>query len=203
MLLIVFYFLLAVDLRTTTYGFGEWNCGDVGTPRPCDKNAITASGEAFDPKKLSAAMPGPKWLRMRGMDIGVWGTDGHCYRVRLNDKSNPRFIQKRGLDVSPAVVGIANGFITKWWHRPLNFCPIKKDIPVDCLAILKGYPETNHVRSKLRLNYPYLVYWDIEHVTWRTLLKVTSQYPLWQSDWKFALNCDYQNNTYYLYVKRY
>jgi hypothetical protein len=118
------FFLQAMPLRATVYGFGELMCGDIGKPKPCSKGAITASGEMFDPDIASAAIPVPTDKRMIAFDVFIRGIDGECHRLRVNDKSNPRWIGKRGLDLSPRAVEIVTGSRRPTWSGKLEFCDL-------------------------------------------------------------------------------
>lgn len=117
--------LIANGLLSTTYGWGEASCGPSKAPVPCVKGAITASGEEFDPSVPSAAIAAPKSLRMRAMYIGLRVVGGRCVRVRLNDKSNPRWIGNRGFDLSPAAVELVTGEPARsTWSAPLELCTL-------------------------------------------------------------------------------
>lgn len=120
--LIFKYFLIAMPLRATVYGFGEMMCGDIGKPVACDKNATTASGEPFDPEIASAAIPLPTPIRMVAFDIEIRAFDGRCVKVRVNDKSNPRWIGRRGLDISPKALEELTGKRNRKWSGKLQFC---------------------------------------------------------------------------------
>lgn len=115
-------FLMAQSFRATTYGFGEMYCGNIGNPKPCSYGQITASGEVFDPSKATAAIPAPTSLRMTAFNIRVRNYKGECIIIRVNDKSNPRWINKRGLDLTPKAVELITGKSTPHWSGVLNFC---------------------------------------------------------------------------------
>jgi len=113
--------LVALPLATTIYGAGEMYCGDIGKPQACALGATTASGEAFDPDRVSAAVPAatnvrmrPRymWLRLRGLP------DAPCVRVRINDKKNPRYVGNGGLDLTPEAVRQLTGAPPRstWGH---------------------------------------------------------------------------------------
>lgn len=118
---------LALEHRATTYGWGERSCGDVGKARPCTGNAVTASGEVFQPHRVpSAAVPAPqtkriqaRWIGLRMQDV----PDAPCVRIRLNDKANPRWIGQRGLDLSPAAVqALTQNMPTPYWSGKVEEC---------------------------------------------------------------------------------
>lgn len=97
---------IASGLRATTYGFGELSCG-ANPPRPCVRGEVTASGEEFRPHAVaSAAVASPRGMRLPATDVWLRLADGPypCVRIRLNDKSHPRWMGSRGFDLSPAAV---------------------------------------------------------------------------------------------------
>lgn len=97
---------LTSGLTHTTYGWGERMCGDVSSPRVCEEGQPTASGEPLDSATPTAAVPAPPRMRLRPTVVHVKLADGpwRCHAIRVNDKSNPRWIGRRGLDLSPAAV---------------------------------------------------------------------------------------------------
>lgn len=114
----------ASGLPASTYGFGELACGDVGKPRMCVAGAITASGEVFDPGIPSAALAAPARLVLRGQWVWLRLADGpfRCVRVRLNDKMNPRWIGRRGFDLTPAAVHKLGGVASPAWSGRVLVC---------------------------------------------------------------------------------
>ncbi len=116
---------LASGLQATTYGWSEMMCGDVGSPRICAKGAVTASGEEFDPAVASAAIAAPARLVLRPQWVWLRLADGpfKCVRIRLNDKSNPRWIGRRGFDLSPAAVRRLTGAVpSSAWSGRVHVC---------------------------------------------------------------------------------
>lgn len=153
------FIVAASGLMSTTYGYGEFSCGDaklklswleqiamqtnlniktkvilreklpalaslsfhefmtahaiMGKLKPaqrCSRGAITASGEPFQPfDEPSAAIALPTNVIMRPSWVYLRIADGECHRVRVNDKMNPRFIGKRGFDLSPAAQSLLTG----------------------------------------------------------------------------------------------
>lgn len=89
---------------STTYGYGEFYCGDIGRPRPCERGAITASGEPFDPDLPTAAVFAPTNLRIIPTVVHMRIDDGPCAEILVTDKGNPRFIGKRGFDLTPGAL---------------------------------------------------------------------------------------------------
>jgi len=115
--------LLAIESPATTYGYGEPFCGDIGNPKPCLKGAITASGEVFDPEIPTAAVPAPTGFKLsKPINIWVRLPDQTCVKVRINDKSNPRWIADRGLDLSPKAVELLTGERTKHFKQKIELC---------------------------------------------------------------------------------
>lgn len=91
---------------STTYGWGEWMCGDYGHPAPCAKGAITASGEMFHPDdEASAALFIPRRFGIYKGAVTVRLTlspdrETGCVNVRINDKGNERYYGRLGFDLS-------------------------------------------------------------------------------------------------------
>lgn len=113
---------IASGLVSTTYGWNEYNCGDIGSPRPCSVGAITASGEPFDPDIPTAAVFAPTALPMRAVVVSVRLGEGVCRWIRVNDKGNPRYIGERGFDITPATIKLLGGTPTKFWSGEVNVC---------------------------------------------------------------------------------
>jgi hypothetical protein len=108
---------------STTYGFSEYNCGDIGKPRPCIKGAITASGIELDPDKPQAAIFAPTKMILRPKWI-----NGNCVRIHLVDKGNPRYIGKRAFDLTPEAVRLLTGRpATPYWSAKLYPCKVRSD----------------------------------------------------------------------------
>ncbi len=118
--------LIASLMRSTTYGYGEFMCGDVGKPRPCEKGAITASGVEFDPTKPMAAIAAPFNMVLKAQVIGLRVEGGKCKRIHLVDKMNPRYIGKRGFDLSPAAVRLLTGDAHPGWSGRVEVCSLRK-----------------------------------------------------------------------------
>jgi len=117
------FITLAILKSATIYGYGEKNCGDPEIPRACDKNAITASGERFDPTEISAAVPAPKNKRIRTTHIWVKAYNNSCIKLKINDKKNWRYIGRGGLDLTPAaVLAITGKLPRKSWSGTLELC---------------------------------------------------------------------------------
>lgn len=114
----------ASGLPSSTYGYSEMMCGDVGRPRSCAVGATTASGETFDPSIPSAAVAAPASLVLKARYIWIRLADGpfRCVRVRLNDKMNPRWIGVRGFDLTPAAVEKLGGLPTPKWSGRVRVC---------------------------------------------------------------------------------
>ncbi len=116
---------IASGLTATTYGFGERFCGPIGAPEACVAGTFTASGEEFRPNHVaSAAVPATARLRLTAQWISLkLGGPYPCRQIRLNDKSNPRWIGKRGYDLSPAAVRLlTNRPATRYWSHVVEEC---------------------------------------------------------------------------------
>jgi hypothetical protein len=116
------YIVMALMKTATIYGFGESYCGDIGKAVPCDHRAITASGEPFDPKKPTAAIPMPAKRIMRPTVIWLKTVTGECVAIRLNDKKNARYIGNGGLDLTPAAVSVLGHDAHKAWSGKVEAC---------------------------------------------------------------------------------
>lgn len=89
---------------SSTYGFGEYNCGDIGKPKPCVKGQPTASGVLLDPNLPQAAIAAPTNLRMYPVSVYMRVPGGPCVAIQVVDKMNPRYIGKRGFDLTPGAL---------------------------------------------------------------------------------------------------
>lgn len=122
---IILYIMIASGLHSTTYGYSELMCGDIGKPVKCSVGAITASGEVFDPQIPSAAIFSPTrlrmWKRASVMPLRIL-PDGKCMFIRINDKGNPRYIGKRGFDLTPASVKLLGGKVADTWSGKVEVC---------------------------------------------------------------------------------
>jgi hypothetical protein len=116
------YVVLALTLPASLYGTGEIRCGDTDKPVPCASGATTSSGEAFDPEEATAAVPAPAKQRTRPMRVSVKAIDGSCVQIKINDKSHPRWIGRRGLDLTPGALRLLGIEPTKHWSGPLEMC---------------------------------------------------------------------------------
>lgn len=117
------FIALAATQIATTYGYHERNCGDVGKPVACDDRAVTATGERFKPTEITAAVPAPKKNRIYTTIIYVKDYKGDCIPLKINDKKNPRYIGKSGLDLTPAAVWAITGKLpTPYWSGRIELC---------------------------------------------------------------------------------
>lgn len=115
--------IIASGLLSTTYGHGEINCGDIGSPVPCEVGAVTASGVPFDPSLPQAAVAAPSDLRLRARSIKLRVDGGPCRKIQLVDKMNPRYIGKRGFDLTPEAVRLLTGKpATAAWSGIVHVC---------------------------------------------------------------------------------
>jgi hypothetical protein len=122
---------------STVYGMGESFCGDTHAPTSCSVGAITATGDAFDPAKLTAAIPLPANRRLRkGFYVYLrHGDEGPCVPILVNDKKNAKYRGLHSFDLTPASVHALTGkYPTKYWsskgvsicHFIPSFVPIVK-----------------------------------------------------------------------------
>lgn len=118
--------VIASGLLSTTYGWGESYCGDIGKPVPCQRGAITASGVEFNPALAQAAIAAPSHVRFKPTYIMLKVDGGKCRRVHLVDKSNPRWVGRRGFDLTPEAVRVLTGRTpTKHWSGIVHVCGVK------------------------------------------------------------------------------
>lgn len=91
---------------STTYGWGEWMCGDYGHPAPCAKGAVTASGEVFHPDEIATAalfIPRRFGIYKKAQTVKLTLSPDRktgCVTVRVNDKGNERYYGRLGFDLS-------------------------------------------------------------------------------------------------------
>ncbi len=117
------FLMLASLLDSTTYGYGEKMCGDVGKPVVCAKGAITASGEPFDVEVPQVALALPAKWRVRAQRIKLRVSGGKCQWVRLVDKMNARWVGLRGFDLNPAALSLLTGNrAIKHWTGRVEIC---------------------------------------------------------------------------------
>jgi len=132
-MLLDIFIVLASGLEATTYGFGEYFCGDYGSPRPCSYGAVTSSGVVFDPDVPQAAVAAPRWLKFRPRVVFL-RVDGssRCHPIRVVDKMNSRWIGKRGFDLTPAAVRLLTGKTpTKYWSGRVHVCGVAESNTID------------------------------------------------------------------------
>ena len=116
------YVMVALTLTATSYGHGEESCGDVGSPVACAAGALTSSGETFDPEEPTAAVPAPAKQRTRPMYVSVKAVNGACVNIRINNKANPKYVGRRGLDLTPGALRLLGIEPTKHWSGKLEMC---------------------------------------------------------------------------------
>lgn len=107
---------------STTYGYGEWNCGDIGKARPCSKGAITSSGQIFDPELPTAAIAVPANMRFSPFHLYMKVGNGPCIKVLINDKLNPRYVGKLGFDLTPKTLELLTGRASPKWLGKVSPC---------------------------------------------------------------------------------
>lgn len=122
------YILVATHQPASTYGYGEMMCGDVGAPRTCDVGAWTASGEPFSPPAPTAAVAAPFNLKLRARWVMLrvspeYGGSGECQWIRINDKMNPRWVGRRGFDLTPGALRRLGVRPRRNWSGRVSMCP--------------------------------------------------------------------------------
>jgi hypothetical protein len=123
---LIAYLLLASLLPSTTYGYGEIMCGDVGKPRRCNDGAITASGLVFDTSVPQVALALPARMRLKSRRIKLRLPGGQCKTVILADKMHERWIGNRGFDLNPAALRLLTGKdAVPTWSGRVELCDVK------------------------------------------------------------------------------
>lgn len=117
---------LAFMLPASTYGYGELMCCDIGNPCPCGEGATTASGDKFDPELPTAAVFAPTSLPMTNVTVYMQHNDGPCVAITVNDKGNPRFIGKRGFDLTPGALRALGITPSPTWSGMIKECTNEK-----------------------------------------------------------------------------
>jgi len=107
---------------STTYGYGENNCGDVGYPVPCTYGATTASGQPFSPDTPTAAVAAPKGVLAIPTRVYLRVGLGPCVEIIVNDKMNPRYIGTRAFDLSPGALEALGITPDKTWTGIIQSC---------------------------------------------------------------------------------
>jgi hypothetical protein len=112
---------IAAATTATTYGYNEMSClGLHARPIPCKKGAITASGEIFDPDKVTAALHMPKhamWASPFVVRIALADTPQKCVPVRINDRKGAR-----GLDLTPGTLRALGASPSRSWSGRVVMC---------------------------------------------------------------------------------
>jgi len=127
------YLIIASLLPSTTYGWNETMCGDVGAAVKCSHGAITASGVPLKPREAQMAIAVPANLRLpsRGLYIDVEAIGPNstgCHTVLLTDKMNSRWVGERGFDLTPGAVQLLTGsHPTPQWSGRVSLCEKKRD----------------------------------------------------------------------------
>lgn len=115
--------LIASMFFSTTYGWGENNCGDIGKPQTCAEGAITASGVPLSYKLPIVAVAAPTKLRMKAywVKMRIKGK-AKCKWLLLADKMNPRYIGKRGFDLTPPALSKLGVRPSSTWSGHVELC---------------------------------------------------------------------------------
>jgi hypothetical protein len=143
------YIASANGTLATVYGFSEKMCGDPGKARKCDRFAVTASGQQFDPQAPTAAISLPVRYRMPPEGIDVWMRldEGECTKININDKKNYRFKKTRPLDLSVGAVRALGGDPHKSWGGKVFLCD--PNIEQETSFISEIYTTTHHYAIEL------------------------------------------------------
>jgi hypothetical protein len=114
------FILMALNNTATTYGWGEQSCNGA-----CREGySTTASGEKLLSTVPSAAIPIPAFMFFKPFWLSVKTLKGKCTKIRINDKTSPRLIGKRGFDLSPRALFQLTNIRSKNWTGKLYPCRI-------------------------------------------------------------------------------
>ena len=111
----------------SVYGYSEKSCGDSHRPVRCSENAVTASGQRFDPELPTAAISLPKKKRMPAEGMLVWlrTETSKCVEVLVNDKKNSRYLGKSPLDLSKgALEALIGDSHSRFWSGKVFVCSV-------------------------------------------------------------------------------
>jgi hypothetical protein len=112
------FLLMASKHKAYTYGYGE-SCGI----NACVVGAsVTSSGDVLSKNIPSVAVPLPPNVPLFVSWIGLKYKDGPCVMVKVNDRTSPRLVDKRGFDLSPAALYAITGIRSKTWSGNLDIC---------------------------------------------------------------------------------
>ena len=121
----LFSFILAAHGSwATIYGYGESFCGSPDKPAKCEKGAITASGELFDPDQATMALSVPNNIIIRPTIVVVrLNSTGECKPILLNDRKNEKHAHSVDrFDLTPATVMYLGGKPSPTWRGRLYLC---------------------------------------------------------------------------------
>ena len=108
---------LAASSQANVYGYKEMSCMDGKRVIPCEKGAITASGEEFDPELPTFAVWMPRKMRVRPQWVWVRLEQGTCTQLWLNDKKG-----KQGFDLTPGALKALGVKPRSTWSGHLKLC---------------------------------------------------------------------------------
>lgn len=150
------YIASSHGLEASVYGFSEKMCGDPGKARRCDRFAVTASGQQFNPQGVTAAISLPVHYRVppEGIDVWLKLDDGECTKININDKKHYRFKKTRPLDLSVGAVKAMGGDPHKGWGGKVFLCnPAEiKEKPFVPQTYTRTYHETIELFDAIPLN---------------------------------------------------
>jgi hypothetical protein len=56
------------------------------------------------------------------MYVSVKAVNGACVNIRINNKANPKYVGRRGLDLTPGALRLLGIEPTKHWSGKLEMC---------------------------------------------------------------------------------
>jgi len=116
------YIVIASGLLSTTYGYNEKNCGDIGKPVACSSEAVTASGIRLGSGLPIVAVAAPTRMRMRPFWVRMKTENSPCTYLLVADKMNPRYIHDRGYDLTPDALKKLGITPSPHWSGKVEVC---------------------------------------------------------------------------------
>lgn len=116
------YIIIASGLLSTTYGYGERFCGDIGKPVACDSRATTSSGIPLTNSLPIIAVAAPSRVTFKAHWVRMKADNKKCAWLLLADKMNPRYVGNRGFDLTPEALRRLSIKPHKHWSGTLTPC---------------------------------------------------------------------------------
>jgi len=201
----IFYLIMAIFLPNSTYGYNELMCGNIGRPKPCSYGALTANGDVFDPNIASAAIPSPTKLSMGTYYLNVQGKNG-CFKLRVNDKSNPRWINKRGFDLSPKAVELITGKRNRHWSGRIKLCANDAGTVSTffklktCSSLLQKLDKKHTLKPIYADSSKAMFYYENKGKTFNVMV-TSDNYSGKTTPWRFVESCSQGFGMYSVYMK--